>query len=140
MDPATSAGTAHVGSTLIAVGAMQWLKKASWFPLLKDGQRVLNRTVSVFVALGIQAGISYTYTSTANGGHSITLLLPSYYAMAVGLFHWASQYLYQETGYTFLTGLQAFQEGAGKLSGILAHMQDVTDTRRDAVKVEPVVP
>ncbi len=140
MDPATSALSAHTGSTLMVVGTMQWLKKASWFPLLKDGQKVMNRTISIIAALFVQVGISYTYTTAADGTHQFSMMIPTYTALAIGLFHWGSQYLYQETGYTFLSGILAIRDNAARLADIFAHMQNVTDSRTDAVQVEAVKP
>lgn len=143
MNPSTGTLFAtHFSATLLVVGGFQWLKKAKWFPLLKDGQKILNRAWSLVAAAFIQLGITYTYSATPTGGHTIVFTLPSYGAMAIGLFHWAAQFIYQETGYTVLNGLQAFQAGAAQLAQILQHIQSVTDQNagkgnQAAVMVEP---
>ena len=107
MDAATSLVGTQIGSTLLAVGGMQVLKKWKAFPLLQEGATKLNRFVSVLVAGLISLGIHITFTGSASAGWSGTFVIPSLYQIAVGLFHWASQFIYQETSYTALQGLQA---------------------------------
>ena len=109
MDPSSSVAAAHLSSTFLVVGGMQWLKKAKWFPLIKDGQKILNRVVSIAAAGAIQLGITYAWApaTTGAGGHTLTVVIPSASVLMVGAFHWASQYIYQETGYTTLSALQA---------------------------------
>lgn len=109
IDATSNVASTELGSTLLAVGGMQALKKAKWFPLLQEGQKVLNRFVSVIVALGISAGISYTWNPT---NHSLLITNLSLSTIGVALFHWVSQYIYQETGYTVLQGLTALQKVA----------------------------
>ncbi|MGA8223466.1 MAG: hypothetical protein WB780_17595 [Candidatus Acidiferrales bacterium] len=107
---------AQISSTLLAVSTMQWLKNSPWFPLLKKGQVAMNRLVSIIVAGGIAAGIHFTVVGSVTAGGTFTGTFPSLWVMAIGLEHWAAQYIYQETGYRALDGLQS-------LSGILAHLQ-----------------
>lgn len=107
MDASTSLVGTQIGATLLAVGGMQWLKKASWFPLLKEGQAKLNRLGSLLIAGGIALGIHITFTGSASAGWAFSGTIPSLWVILTGLFHWAAQFIYQETGYSVLTGLQA---------------------------------
>lgn len=104
----------ELGSTLAIVGGMQALKKAKWFPLVQQGQAVLNRIFSIAAALCTTLAIGYTWNPANNG----TLILTgiSVAAIAHGLFHVLTQFLYQETGYTGLQGLQALQKIAGQMA------------------------
>lgn len=108
-DATSNVASTELGSTLLAVSGMQVLKKAKWFPLMQEGQKVLNRLISLIVAFAISAGISYTWNPT---NHSLLITNLSFYTIGVALFHWISQFIYQETGYTVLQGLTALQKVA----------------------------
>ncbi len=99
--------TTQAGSTLLVIGTLQWLKKAKWFPLLKEGQRYLTRAVSVIAALCVSVGIHYTWNPT---DHSLLITGLSLYTIVDGAFHWGAQYIYQETGYTVFQALQAMMD------------------------------
>lgn len=131
MDAATSLVGTQLGSTLLAIGGMQWLKKAKWFPLLKDGQRELNRLWSIVIAGGIALGIHVTFTGSSAEGWSFVGSIPSVWVMLTALFHWAAQYIYQETGYSILTAAQS-------LAGILAHLQTVAPQIAPTAAPKPV--
>lgn len=103
----TSLVGTQVGSTLLAVGGMQLLKKATWVPIMQEGRTVLNRFVSIVVAGGIALGIHFVWTAGVAGDHTLTVTIPSIGVLATGAFHWASQFIYQETGYSVLQGLQS---------------------------------
>lgn len=104
----------ELGSTLAIVGGMQALKKAKWFPLVQQGQALLNRLFSIAAALCTTLAIGYTWNPANNG----TLILTgiSVASIAHGLFHVLTQFLYQETGYTGLQGLQALQKIASQMA------------------------
>lgn len=106
MDATTSLFATHTGSTLLVVGAIQWLKNASWFPLIQKGAKVANRLASIVAAFLVQVGIHYTWNPQ---DHSLLLTGLSLSAITLALFHIASQYIYQETGYQMLSGIQAVQ-------------------------------
>lgn len=111
IDPSVSVVGTQLSSTLLVVGSMQALKKAKWFPLVQEGQKVLNRAVSIGAAAFISAGIHYTWDPLANNG-TLVLTGLSIWAIAHALFHVAAQYIYQETGYTVLQSLQAIAKAA----------------------------
>jgi hypothetical protein len=137
MDPSAGAGAAHVGSTLIIVGVMNWLKNSRWFPLLKDGQKIVNRTVSIFSALAVQLGISYQWSVNALGGHNLLIAIPTFSVILIGLFHWASQYLYQELSYQGLSGLLALKDIAKYLGSTLVQAPGKSNAEA-ALQVTPV--
>lgn len=141
MDAATSLVGTQIGSTLLAVGGMQYLKNLEWFPLMKKGAKVLNRVVSLIVAGAIALGIHYVWSPGTDGGHTLTITIPSLYTLAVGGFHWASQFIYQETGYTVLGGLQALQGIVGKLESVIPQPPHEHPTPGEAsIQVTPVKP
>jgi hypothetical protein len=98
---------------------MQYLKNASWFPLLKEGATTMNRVVSLVVAFLISVGIHLTFTGSANSGWSFAGTIPSVWVLLQGAFRWASQFIFQETGYTALGGLQALQGIVAKLQSVI---------------------
>lgn len=95
------------GSTLLAVGGMQWLKNSKWFPLIKEGQKIGNRIWSIIAAGAITLGIHYVWNPAPDGSHILQITIPSASVMLVACFHWASQFIYQETGYTLLQGMSS---------------------------------
>lgn len=80
------------------------------------------------IAGGIAIGIHVTFTGSASQGWNFAGSIPSVYALLVGAFHWAAQFIYQETGYNILQALQALQALAK------------TITPNDKVKVTEAVP
>lgn len=139
MDPISSTAGAHIGSTLIVVGTMQWLKNSKWFPLLTEGRKALNRIVSICAAGAIQLGISFQWSANGSGGHTLLTNIPALSVIAIGLFHWACQFIYQETGYQVMSGLLALKAIAGNLSSAMVP----TGPRANAdaaVQVAPIEP
>jgi hypothetical protein len=108
LDPSVSIVGTQLGSTLLVVGSLQWLKKAKWMPLVKEGSVVINRGISLAAALGVAIGIHYTWNPSDNG----TLILTGVTLTNVlhGVFHVSAQFIYQETGYNVLQGLNAMQQ------------------------------
>lgn len=139
MDAATSLAGTQIGATLLAVGGMQWLKKSSWFPLIKEGQKELNRLWSILVAGGISLGIHVTFTGSAAQGWSFAGTIPSVYTLLVGLFHWAVQYIYQETGYSVLQGLQSLSQLASTIQTTIG-APGAKEEKKAAVAVVEVAP
>jgi hypothetical protein len=139
MDATSGVAAAHFGSTLLVVGGMQVLKNAKWFPLIKEDAVALNRTVSVIVAFLVQIGITVSYTpNPLNGTHNLLFVIPSGTVLLVGLFHWASQYIYQETGYQVLSGLLALKTLAAGLANMT--IQPGKPIAESGMQVAPVVP
>jgi MFS superfamily sulfate permease-like transporter len=95
------------GSTLLAVGGIQWLKNSSWFPLIKEGQKIGNRIWSIVAAGAITLGIHYVWNPAPDGSHILTITIPTASVLFIAFFHWASQFIFQETGYTLLQGMQS---------------------------------
>jgi len=102
----------QLSSALLVVGSMQWLKGAKWCPLVQEGKKFLNRTVSIAAAGAVHLGITFAWSAspTQMGGHNLTVAIPSGAALLIGLFHWGCQFIYQETGYTVLQGITAVQK------------------------------
>lgn len=87
-------------SAAVFVWAMQRLKDAKWFPLLKhEGQIWQKRIASVSVALGVHLGISHVWNPGADGGHLLIITVPPLAVISVGAWHWLGQYAMQETMY-----------------------------------------
>ena len=86
-------------SSAVVVWAIQKLKAAKWFPLLKKGQAAITRTVSVVAALGTHLGVSYEWTRAADGTHTLVLGGLSAATILVGAWHWLNHYALQETIY-----------------------------------------
>jgi hypothetical protein len=93
----SSIGLTHFTSAAIVVYVMNRLKAASWFPLLQKDKETASRVFSVAVAFLVSIGIHYTWAASSNGGHILTLEIPTLSALALGLWHWLNQYALQET-------------------------------------------
>jgi hypothetical protein len=121
MDSSSSLALTQVGSSLLAVGGMQVFKKIKWIPLLQEGKKTLNRIMSIVIAGCIALGIHYVWAPNIgpDGGHILTITIPNTAQLLTGAFHWASQFIYQETGYTALQGLQSVTVLASTLSSFL---------------------
>ena len=100
-------GAAQFASTLLAVGGMQLVKNVKWIPIMQEGKVILNRIVSIIVAGAIALGIHYVWNPLPDGSHTLLITIPTTSALLIGTFHWASQFIYNETGYTFLQGMQS---------------------------------
>lgn len=96
-----------LGSTLLAIGGLQTLKNWKAFPIVREGATIANRAASIIVAFFIAVGISVTFKGSAGVGWAFNGSIPPLYTILVALFHWAVQFLFQETGYSALQGLQA---------------------------------
>jgi hypothetical protein len=105
--PNTSIFATHFGSTLAVIGGIQWLKNSRWFPFLQSGAKIANRWASIIAALAVSVGIHYTWNPQ---DHSLLLTGLSLSTIGIGLFHVATQFFYQETGYQVLQGVQSAQK------------------------------
>lgn len=86
-------------SSAIVVYIMQKLKSASWFPFLQHGQAAVSRIVSIALAGATAIGINYSWNPSTRG---LLITIPTLAGLALGLWHWLSQYatneiLYQAT-------------------------------------------
>lgn len=92
-----SIGLTHFTSAAIVVYLTNKLKAATWFPLIKEGKDIACRTFSIVVAFAVSIGIHYTWAANADGTHVVTIAIPTFTALAFGLWHWLNQYALQET-------------------------------------------
>lgn len=78
---------------------MEWLKKAPWFPLIKDAQGRLNVVISATVAAAAAIGIHVSFDS-ATGVLMVTGLTAS--TVLHGGWEWGKQFFLQEAMYRTL--------------------------------------
>lgn len=86
-------------SSAVVVWVIQRLKAAKWFPLLKEGQAGITRTVSVVAALGTHLGVSYEWTRAADGTHTLAIGGLGAASILIAGWHWLNHYALQETIY-----------------------------------------
>lgn len=91
MDPTVLVTQATVAYYVAAL--IEWLKHASWFPLLKADMKRTQRWLSVFVAAAAALGINYSFDSAAG-----TLLITGLTLPTIG--HGLIQFVMQEIAYT----------------------------------------
>src|ERR1700758_4215039 len=80
-----------------ATWALQWLKSASWFPVLQnEGTKVANTIAAVIAAAVAITGLDYTFDPTA---HTLLISNFSLAMVATAVWHWATQYVIQQGWY-----------------------------------------
>jgi hypothetical protein len=106
-DPAAnSIVLSHLGSSVLVVGAIQWLKKAKW---VQQATKLICRFASIVAAFAIHVGISWAWNPPGTPVGTLIISGLSLSAILVASYHIAAQFIYQETGYQVLQGLQAMQ-------------------------------
>ena len=97
----------HGTTAFVVIFVIQKLKKAKWFPWLKENQAWVSRAVSVGVAIVTGLGISYAWNSTAG-----TLAINGLQWAVIGPKIWTclGQFASQEAGYQGLQGVQCAQQ------------------------------
>jgi len=131
MDANASVVVTHFGSTLLVVSSIQWLKKIKSLKFVQAGTKFVSRAISLIAAFCVQAGIHYTWATNPDGTHNLGIQGISLAVLAIGAFHVASQFIYQETGYQALQGIQAVQ-------GILNFLQSAGPAIPVSPTPEPV--
>lgn len=126
MDPNASIVATHIGSTLLVVSGIQWIKKIKSLSLIQAGTKIVSRLVSLIAAFLVTSGISYTWSVNPDGTHNFMLAHLSLTVLFFGIFHTLTQFIYQETGYQALQGIQSIQ-------GILNFLQSAAP----AIPVRP---
>jgi hypothetical protein len=94
MQPLTTDTLAIPTVSAISVAAIQWLKKASWFPWLSDtSSKFVLRLTSFATAFAAAAGIHFTYSADAGtlavSGLTVATILPALWA-------WLKQIVFNE--------------------------------------------
>jgi hypothetical protein len=91
----------HFTSAAIFVMVMQQLKRAPWFPWLRnEGQIWLKRGSSIVYAICVHTGISHVWNPGPQvGSHVLMITIPALSVIAVSLWHVVGQYALQETVY-----------------------------------------
>lgn len=108
----------QLSSATILIFVIQKLKTWDKFPLLKEkGQAWRKRIISIAGALGIHTGITFVWgaSTTIQGAHMLSFIIPPWGVIAVGVFHWFNQYLMQEVGYQGYQAVQQIQKIAAML-------------------------
>jgi hypothetical protein len=86
-------------TSAVAVWLLQKLKGASWFPWLEAGRAWASRLASLFLAAVGAVGVSYTWAPNPNGGHMLTIAIPTLPVLAIGAWQWLNHFVLQETIY-----------------------------------------
>lgn len=85
-----------VTSSAIFVMIIQWLKNASWFPLLQKEKKFALRIASIIFAFLGHAGASYVWNPAAR---QLVLTIPTFWSVLVYLWHVTNHYALQEITY-----------------------------------------
>lgn len=89
----------QVTAAAMTVWLLQTLKNAKWFPLLQHGQKAISRAVSFIISAFVSIGIGYSWTKNLDGTHVLMLAIPTMPVLALGAWHWAQQFVYNEIIY-----------------------------------------
>ena len=86
------------GSAVLTVLALDFLKRAKWFPWMTCDTETVNRIVGVAVAIGATIGVSVvSHEGNWHTGGQITIAFPSLVNGVHGVLQVATQYGFQET-------------------------------------------
>lgn len=78
---------------------LQKLKIAKWFPWVRQNNALVNRIISISIALGTAAGFTWTYHGTFINGGTLIIGIPSWEQLHQFIIHFASSMTYQEIVY-----------------------------------------
>ena|ERR1700678_2105555 len=100
----------------LGVYFMQWLKGAKWFPWLTKETAKLNRGASVVLAAITAWGISYKWSPQHASGvlGVLSVSIPTLAVFSMGAWHWAVQFVSQETIYRATSTFQILQDVLAK--------------------------
>ena len=118
MDPNVLLTQATVAYYVAAT--IEWLKHASWFPVLQPHMKRAQRWISIVVAIAAALGINYSFDAAAG-----TLLITGLTLSTIG--HGLIQFAMQEIAYTKL--IQSSKNG-GLIPGELIALPE----RKDVTK------
>lgn len=79
--------------------AMQKFKLAAWFPWIKKNNALINRIISVSMALITAAGFTWTYHGNFISGGTFIIGIPTAEQLHQFIIHFASSMALQETIY-----------------------------------------
>lgn len=96
MDSSSSIVLTTITSSALFVLIIQWLKKASWFPLLQSGKKWASRAASLVLASAGSVGATYVWNP---GTRQLILTLPTLWTVVVALWHIANHFATQEIIY-----------------------------------------
>ena len=86
-------------TSAVAVFLLQKLKSAKWFPLVESGKAWASRMASIVLAGVGAVGVNYTWTPNPDGTHGLLIVVPTFTAIMLALWHWLNHYAMQETIY-----------------------------------------
>lgn len=89
----------QLGSAYVITYAIEWLKRANWFPWLAQHTCAANRTISVIFALLVSVGFTFKAEGTMQTGGTITIGYPSMGVLISAALHFALQLGFHETLY-----------------------------------------
>jgi hypothetical protein len=89
----------QIGIAAGVVWLLEFLKRSNWFPWLNQNSALVNRIVSIAVALIAAIGVTMNITGNLQLGGSITIAFPSLSAMLDAGSHFLAQLALQEGFY-----------------------------------------
>ncbi len=93
--------TQHLAYGALSTYAIEFLKKAKWFPFLTDNSAALSRVCSVVASVVSSAGITAAATGhlSFDTGTTVTLVIPSISVMVTVALHSVGQFVIQQGVY-----------------------------------------
>ena len=114
----------QIGIAAGVVWLLEWLKRSNWFPWLNQNSVLVNRVVSIVVALIAAIGVTMSITGNLQLGGSLTITFPSLPTMLDAGSHFLTQLVLQEGLYQQVVR-RSFQSPDGN-SGVKTSQPGVT--------------
>jgi hypothetical protein len=89
----------QVGVSVLTVYVLQALKRAPWFPWIKQNTDRLNRGLAVLIAFLTAAGFQFSMQGSWQAGRTVTVVIPSVGVLWTVLLHALAQTGMQESFY-----------------------------------------
>lgn len=96
LTPTSPSLPTSVSAAIVLGYALDTLKRLQQFPKINYYSTKLNTWIRLAMTGLATVGVSWTWSSTTNGGHQWIWNLPAWTVLLIGIWHWATQYGMQQ--------------------------------------------
>jgi hypothetical protein len=106
MDATTLLGS-QVGAAAACSYILNLAQRAKSLPWITAHTTEMNIAARAVMALFTTLGLSYVWSPSTDGGHTLTIAIPSLMTAVLGLWHWFCQFAFQHIVGQTLGGTQS---------------------------------